>query len=68
MKYQLITYTNIKDTVVKNSDNITLFDEFKTAVSKGKFATLNELQSDGSYKTLKLYHSSRVENKQEKPS
>lgn len=69
MKYQLITYTGtgFLDKVTENTDDKNVFDRFAQAVSKGKFATLNERGDDGSYKTIKLYHTTRSENKKNKP-
>lgn len=53
MKYQLIIYTSIFDATVFNSDNISIQKSYDSAVKNGKFATLNERQEDGSYKTIK---------------
>jgi len=65
--YQLIVYTGLNDRVIMHSEDVSMFDEYAKEVNKGKFASLNEEQSDGSYKTIKLYHSTRTENKKEKP-
>ena len=67
MKYQLITYRNLNELFVENTNDKDVFDRFALAVLDGKFATLNEIQNDGSYSTIKLYHSKRNENKKQKP-
>jgi len=69
MNYQLLIYTGngILDRSIENTDDVNVFDRFASAVSKGKFATLNERQKDGSYKTIKMHHSSRNENIKDKP-
>jgi len=69
MKYQLIIYTGdgFLDKITENTDDKNIFDKFEQAVINGKFVTLNEQQEDNSFKTIKLYHTNRIENRKDKP-